>query len=127
MMSGIRWKNTQPELRVRRYLHRAGLRFRLHRRGLAGRPDLVLPKHRSVVFVHGCFWHRHPGCEKAVMPSSNRPFWKDKLEGNAERDERTRRRLEDEGWRVHVIWECETGDDGRLARLVDEIVSGRPA
>jgi DNA mismatch endonuclease, patch repair protein len=121
MISGIRGKDTAPELRVRRFVHRAGLRFRLHVRDLPGRPDLVLPKHRSVVFVHGCFWHQHDGCVKAVMPSSNREFWQAKLEGNRARDIRHRAELERLGWTVHVIWECELNTEAALATLVASV------
>lgn len=121
MMSGIRGRDTAPELRVRRFLHGAGLRFRLHVRNLPGRPDITLPRHRSVVFVHGCFWHQHDGCVKAVMPSSNREFWQAKLDGNRARDVRTRMELERLGWVVHVIWECECVTDRALAALVESI------
>lgn len=121
MMAGIRGKNTSPELMVRRHLHSAGLRFRLHRRDLPGAPDLVLAKYGVVVFVHGCFWHRHSGCRFATTPATNRQFWLDKLTGNAERDARTRRALRRSGWRVYVIWECEIRKPKRLAALVNAI------
>jgi DNA mismatch endonuclease, patch repair protein len=120
MMSGIRGRNTQPERTVRRFLHRAGLRFRLHAKDLPGRPDVVLPRHRAAVFVHGCFWHQHPDCRKAVMPKSNRDFWQAKLSGNAQRDNRHKEALLSEEWRVFVVWECDIGPE-RLARLVAEI------
>ena len=119
-MSGIRGRDTKPELTVRRYLHARGLRFRLHVRELPGRPDIVLPRYRSVVFVHGCFWHRHPGCRFAYQPKSRREFWEAKLDGNAERDARHQLMLEAARWRVLTVWECET-DDARLGRLVEEI------
>jgi DNA mismatch endonuclease (patch repair protein) len=108
MMSGIRGKDTQPELRVRRYLHARGFRFRLHAKDLPGKPDLVLPKYRTVIFVHGCFWHQHSGCPDAVMPKSNRAFWKAKLEGNLRRDVDNIAALRRDGWTCLVIWECET-------------------
>lgn len=106
MMSGIRGKDTAPELAIRRYLHAAGYRFRLQGKGLPGRPDLVLKKHRLVIFVHGCFWHRHPGCFYATSPATRRGFWRIKLDRNVERDEEQQRRLLILGWRVLVVWEC---------------------
>lgn len=106
MMSGIRGKDTQPELVIRRYLHSKGYRFRLHRRDLPGRPDLVLSSYRLVVFVHGCFWHRHAGCFYATSPSSRKDFWQAKLNRNVERDEEQKCSLSDQGWRVLTIWEC---------------------
>jgi DNA mismatch endonuclease, patch repair protein len=123
MMSGIRGKDTQPELVVRRYLHAAGLRFRLHDRKLPGRPDLVLPRYRAVVFVHGCFWHQHPGCRLAVMPKQNRAFWKEKLGANQERDRRRVADLEAAQWRVFTIWECEL-TSRRLENLARRIRDG---
>lgn len=106
MMSGIRGRDTKPEKRVRSFLHRAGLRFRLHT-SLPGKPDLVFPKHRAVVFVHGCFWHRHTGCRYATTPSSNAEFWQKKFDENVARDRRVARQLRKEGWRVFVMWECQ--------------------
>ncbi len=120
MMSGIRGSHTGPERIVRSALHRQGFRFRLNVAGLPGRPDLVFPKHRAAVFVHGCFWHRHHGCRFATTPASNREFWLGKLQGNAKRDVRNRRELETLGWRVAVVWECALKDERaqtRLARL----------
>lgn len=111
VMSLVRSKNTKPELFVRSLLHRMGYRFRLHRKDLPGKPDIVLPKHHAAVFVHGCFWHQHPGCKKATLPKQNAEFWKDKLEGNVRRDEQAQRRLEEMGWRVLVVWECEAKRD----------------
>ena len=107
MMAAIRGKDTKPEIIVRRFLHRAGFRFRLHRRDLPGRPDIVLPKYRTVVEVRGCFWHQHEGCPFAYMPKSNRSFWEAKLEGNRERDKRNLRELASLGWRAIEVWECE--------------------
>jgi DNA mismatch endonuclease, patch repair protein len=117
MMSAIRGTDTKPEITVRRYLHGRGFRYRLHVKGMPGRPDVVLPKYSTAVFVHGCFWHQHPGCRYAYMPASNQEFWKTKLEGNIERDARHRARLEELGWRVEVVWECEAGDPKRLRKL----------
>ena len=105
-MSRIRGRDTKPELRVRSVLHRAGYRFRLHTRNLPGRPDIVLPKYRTVVFVHGCFWHRHEGCKFAYNPKSRKKFWEKKFRENTERDRRCARQLQRLGWRVIAIWEC---------------------
>lgn len=121
MMSGIRGRDTKPELIVRRYLHQQGLRFRLHDRRLPGRPDLVLRKYRAVVFVHGCFWHQHKGCRFAYMPSSNRAFWEAKLRGNASRDKRIARELRAMGWRIFEFWECNARSEAKLRRLVNAI------
>lgn len=124
VMAAIRGKNTNPERIVRSWLHRHGLRFRLHDCRLAGRPDIVLARHRAVVFVHGCFWHHHAGCRNAVMPKSNRRFWRRKLLGNQVRDRQNAARLRREGWRVFAVWECELGA-AQLARLCRRIISVR--
>lgn len=124
MMASVRGEHTLPELRVRSFLHACGLRYRLHVSGLPGRPDLVLPKYRTAVFVHGCFWHRHDGCRFAAMPSTRVDFWQRKFEANRERDRRVREMLEHSGWRVIVIWECETRDVEALDFLFWSIVSG---
>ncbi len=108
-MAAIRGQHTKPELVVRRYLHSRGLRYRLHGRGLPGRPDLVFRRLKTVVFVHGCFWHRHAGCRNAVLPKSNAAFWLAKLTGNQARDRRNALRLRRAGWRVHTVWECDLG------------------
>lgn len=117
MMAAIRGKDTKPEVIVRSFLHRLGFRFRLHGRDLPGRPDIVLPKYRTVVEVRGCFWHRHEGCPFAYTPKSNREFWESKLNGNRERDRRNLRELARLGWRVIEVWECELGENGFLERL----------
>lgn len=122
-MSGIRGKNTKPEIAVRRFLHAQGLRFRLHRKDLPGKPDIVLPKYRTVIFVHGCYWHRHEGCRYATIPSSNKDFWLRKFEENVERDRRHRAQLADAGWNVHVIWECQI-DQEHLEQLARKIIAG---
>ncbi|MDZ7317233.1 MAG: very short patch repair endonuclease [candidate division KSB1 bacterium] len=106
-MSRVRSGDTKPEFLLRSLLHRAGVRFRLHRHDLPGKPDLVLPRHRLAIFVHGCFWHRHPGCRRASTPSSNRERWLAKFAKNQQRDAQVREALEAAGWRVHVVWECE--------------------
>lgn len=105
-MSRIQGKNTKPEIAVRRYLHGQGFRFRLHRKDLPGKPDLVLPRYRLVIFVHGCFWHRHQGCFYATSPATRKEFWRNKLDGNVKRDHRQQKALIEQGWRVLVIWEC---------------------
>jgi DNA mismatch endonuclease, patch repair protein len=122
-MSGIRSRDTKPELAVRCFLHRAGLRFRLGGAGLPGRPDVVLPRWRTVVFVHGCFWHRHQGCRFAYNPKSRPEFWQQKFAENVERDVRNMAALEDLGWRPLVVWECEITPP-RLARLISLITAG---
>ena len=106
MMASIRGKNTRPELLVRRALHAAGFRHRLHDHKLPGKPDLVLRKWRAAIFVHGCFWHRHPGCRYATTPATNEDFWQRKFEDNVNRDRRSVQALHDLGWRVATVWEC---------------------
>ena len=124
MMSGIQSKNTKPEMAVRRYLHAQGYRYRLHARDLPGSPDLVLPKYRVVIFVHGCFWHQHAGCRFATQPASNTERWKAKFQSNLERDAKNLAALQATGWRVFVVWECELKREplGRLQRLAREIM-----
>lgn len=124
MMSGIRGKNTKPEVEVRRFLHGRGLRFRLHDRTLPGRPDIVLPRWGTVVLVHGCFWHQHKGCRFAYMPASNTNFWREKLGGNVNRDRRNAAALRALGWRVLHVWECETKSDRKLESLARRIRDG---
>ena len=106
MMSSIHAKNTKPEIVLRRKLHRAGLRYRLHNTKLAGKPDLVLASRRAVIFVHGCFWHRHNDCHWCSTPSSNTEFWSAKFERNKKRDAKAVETLRAEGWRVAIVWEC---------------------
>lgn len=105
-MALIRSNDTSPEVKLRRALHRQGLRYVLRKKGLPGKPDLVFPKHRAVIFVHGCFWHRHEGCKVASTPKSNTQFWKDKFDRNVARDARVQDELRAQGWRVFVVWEC---------------------
>jgi len=124
-MSRIRGKDTAPERVVRSLLHRMGYRFRLHGKKLPGRPDVVLPKYRAVVFVHGCFWHRHRGCGNCTTPTRNRRFWVEKLEGNAARDKLHARTLRKQGWRVVVVWECETERAGFAERLAGRLAELR--
>ena len=113
-LAAVRGRDTAPELAVRRALHALGFRIRLHRGDLPGRPDIVLPRYRTVVMVHGCFWHRHEGCALAQTPVRNAPAWEAKFAANAARDETNRAALEALGWRVLVAWECETRDRQRL-------------
>lgn len=106
LMANVKGKNTAPELLVRKRLHRLGFRFALHDKKLSGRPDLVLPRHQAVVFVHGCFWHRHSSCAYATTPATRAEFWFDKFQKNVERDARNISKLKEQGWRVFVVWEC---------------------
>ncbi|MDP2782874.1 very short patch repair endonuclease [Devosia sp.] len=118
MMSGIRGKNTGPEMAVRKTAHALGLRFRIHRKDLPGSPDLVFPGRNTIAFVHGCYWHRHAGCRYCYTPKSNVEFWTKKFKNNVARDERVREELEQRGWRVVTLWECETANkDGLRQRL----------
>jgi DNA mismatch endonuclease, patch repair protein len=106
MMSGIRAKNTKPELALRKRLFRSGFRYRLHRKDLPGKPDIVLPRWNAAIFVHGCFWHRHSGCSLAATPGTRADFWKKKFDDNVLRDTRNRESLLESGWRVVTVWEC---------------------
>ncbi|MGO6676457.1 very short patch repair endonuclease [Rhizobium ruizarguesonis] len=106
MMSNIRGRDTRPEVMLRKALHRLGFRFRLHVKGLPGKPDIVLPKYRAAIFTHGCFWHRHHGCRFATSPATRVEFWNAKFTGNVERDGRVRDALNGAGWRVATVWEC---------------------
>jgi DNA mismatch endonuclease, patch repair protein len=113
LMARVRQKNTSPEMIVRRLLHRMGYRFRLHQKDLPGRPDIVLPRHKKVIFVHGCFWHRHD-CKKATMPKTNQEFWKNKFQTNIDRDTKVLRSIKERGWETLIIWECEARDGDQL-------------
>ena len=113
-MSRIRGSDTKPERVVRSLLHRCGFRFRLHRKDLPGRPDIVLPKHQAVILVHGCFWHRHAGCRFAYTPKSRLEFWEKKFSENVARDRRNARALRSLGWRSLIVWECETREVASL-------------
>lgn len=107
-MRRIRSKDTGPEMAVRRLVHRLGYRYRLHRKDIPGKPDLVFPGRRKVIFIHGCFWHQHPGCREGRLPKSNLTYWLPKLKRNTERDEAALAQLAASGWDVLVLWECET-------------------
>lgn len=122
-MSLVRGRDTKPELRVRKALHAEGLRYRLHDASLPGKPDLTFPSRRIALFVHGCFWHRHEGCPAARLPKSRSDFWIPKLTGNAARDQRNAAALRALGWRVLVIWECESSDPKKLHALARRIRS----
>lgn len=122
MMGKIKGRNTKPELIVRSLCHTLGLRFRLHRKDLPSSPDLVFPKYRLCLFVHGCFWHRHPGCKYAYTPKTRLDFWLPKLHRNVERDKEKEELLRSMGWRVGVIWECETKHPDLLESRVRDIL-----
>ena len=115
-MGRVRCKDSKPEMVVRRLVHRMGCRYRLHRPDLPGSPDLVLPSRKKAVFVHGCFWHRHPdpACKLARLPKTRLDFWKPKLEGNRRRDRENELKLDEMGWEVLVVWECQTRDSKQL-------------
>jgi DNA mismatch endonuclease (patch repair protein) len=119
-MSRIRGANTKPEIRVRSLLHHMGYRFRLHRKDLPGKPDIVLPKYETVIFVHGCFWHRHPDCQFAYTPKSRVEFWTKKFARNVERHDEVEAELTALGWNVVVVWECETKNEDTLYELLTE-------
>lgn len=122
LMSRVRGKDTKPEMVVRRLVHSLGYRFRLHRRDLPGSPDLVFLGRRKVIFVHGCYWHRHH-CRKATMPKSNMAFWAEKFDRNVRRDHENRRELELDGWEVLVIWQCETENTIQLTRTLNQFLA----
>ena len=124
LMSRIRSKNSKVELAVRSLVHRMGYRFRLHRKNLPGKPDMVFPGRKKAIFVHGCFWHWHPDpdCKRARMPKSRPEFWKPKLEGNRRRDRENKEKLSDLGWEVLEIWECEVGDLEKIAERIKEFL-----
>mgnify|MGYP002828535003 CR=1 FL=1 len=120
VMSRVASKDTKPEKIVRSFLHRYGFRFRLHASSLQGKPDIVLTKYKTVIFVHGCFWHRHKKCKKATTPQSRKDFWNEKFKRNVLRDKKNRTALEKEGWKVQIVWECELSNaQKRFERLSD--------
>jgi len=123
MMAGIRGKNTKPEIQVRKILHAAGFRFRLHRKDLPGKPDIILPKHKVVIFVHGCFWHGHENCHLFRLPKSKTEFWEAKISGNVERDKLKQAQLLNEGWRVLLVRECALkGKTALEAKMVSDLI-----
>jgi DNA mismatch endonuclease (patch repair protein) len=117
IMARVKATDSTPELTVRRILHSLGYRYRLHRKNLLGKPDIVLPKHKSIIFVHGCFWHHHKGCKKSKLPETNTDFWRKKILDNVARDKRTIRELGKTGWKVLVLWECQV----RSSNLIETI------
>jgi DNA mismatch endonuclease (patch repair protein) len=126
VMSKIRSKNTKPEIMLRSFLHGRGFRFRIHRKELPGKPDIVLSKYKATVFVHGCFWHFHADCREGRVPDTNSKFWQDKLSKNVARDQSHQKKLTEMGWRVIIIWECEleaavknNGMDMLLKRIIE--------
>lgn len=121
-MSLIRGTGSAPEMKLRRLVHRMGFRYRLHVKELPGKPDLVFPSRCAIVFMHGCFWHRHKGCKLARLPKSKLEFWKPKLEANRKRDLHSQRQLKALGWRVLVVWECEMADAERVSAIVSEFL-----
>lgn len=121
-MSRIRSGNTKPEVTLRKELHRLGLRYRLHGRQLPGKPDIVLSKYKTVIFTHGCFWHRHEGCKVATIPKSNTDFWVEKFARNVARDAKVVELLENIGWHVIVVWECEINSPSKATSVAEDIV-----
>jgi DNA mismatch endonuclease (patch repair protein) len=122
-MSRIRSRDTKPEVALRKALHKLGLRFRLHANSLPGKPDIIFRNHRTAIFVHGCFWHRHQGCKVATTPKSNTKYWIEKFDRNVARDAATIARLEEAGWRVIVAWECELSSAEKVAGKASEIAA----
>lgn len=122
LMSKVKGKDTRPEMTVRRTLHRLGCRYRLHRKDLPGSPDIVMPSRKLVLFVHGCFWHRHENCKMASTPKTREEFWDAKFDANMARDRRNTESLEQMGWRVEVIWECETKKPERLLKVLTNLL-----
>lgn len=116
-MRRVRGKNTKPEMFIRRLIFNMGYRYRLHRRDLPGCPDLVFPRYKKVLFVHGCFWHSHPGCKRARMPASNQDYWRSKLERNSRRDEANQAALLAAGWGVMIVWECEVNNSDLAEKI----------
>ena len=122
VMASIRSGDTRCEWIVRRFLFSHGYRYRIHDKRLVGKPDIVLPKYRTVIFVHGCFWHGHNGCQRATRPKTNREFWEKKITGNIERDKRCIRSLRQDGWSVLVVWQCQTKDINLLQKRLSRFI-----
>ncbi|WP_183293698.1 very short patch repair endonuclease [Cupriavidus alkaliphilus] len=124
-MAKVRSKNTKPELRTRSCLHRLGFRFRLHVANLTGKPDITLPRWQVAIFVHGCFWHRHKGCQYTTTPQTNSAFWEEKFKSNLERDRRVIADLVAQGWDVIVVWECQTKTEASLRMALEPLLKKR--
>lgn len=122
-MSRIKGTNTKPEKIIRKMLHKMGYRFRLHRKDLPGKPDIVLPKYNKVIFVNGCFWHGHRNCKKAELPESNRDFWKEKIRKTQLRDKKSNRQLKNLGWNVLTIWQCELINEEKLLGKINSFMA----
>ena len=122
-MSAIKSKNTKPEIIVRKLLHSKGYRFRLHKKDLPGSPDIVLPKYKTVIFVHGCFWHRHQNCKYASNPKTRREFWEKKFKENIERDKKTQEKLQNLGWKTKIVWECEIKKQDKLIKKIEDFLN----
>jgi DNA mismatch endonuclease, patch repair protein len=125
VMRSVKGRDTKPEMLVRRLIHRLGYRFRLHRKDLPGKPDIVLPRWNAVIFVHGCFWHQHPGCPRTPRPTTNVEFWNKKLDRNVRRDVENFATLQAMGWRIFVAWECLVSSEGFKDQLV-RFLNDRP-
>ena len=125
IMSSVQGKNTQPEKVVRSLLHRMGYRFSLHNKHLPGKPDICLRKYKTVIFVHGCFWHRHKGCRYATTPSSNVSFWNEKFERNVSRDAQNRKDLKKLGWQIIIVWGCSIKSIEKLSKRFDQLLSNK--
>ena len=122
-MSAIKSKNTKPEVEVRKLLHSMGFRFRLHKKDLPGSPDIVLPKYKTVIFVHGCFWHRHQNCKYASNPKTRREFWEKKFKENIERDKKNQEKLKNLGWKTKIVWECEIKKQDKLIKKLEDFLN----
>lgn len=125
-MRRVRSTDTAPERRVRSLLHKRGFRFRIHRQDLPGKPDIILPKYRTIVFVHGCFWHRHQDCPHATTPASRQNYWLPKFKRTIARDQKNQEELRRQGWNVVVVWECETNDLAKLASQLVKLICHEP-
>ena len=125
LMSRVRSKDTTPELKVRSVVHRAGYRYRLHANDLPGKPDIVMPRYRTVILVHGCYWHRHPECKQASMPKTNVDYWEKKFKVNVARDKRNYAALKQGGWKILVIWECQTRNPQKLEAFLSTALPPR--
>ena len=122
IMSRVRGHDTEPEMSVRSLLHKMGYRFRLHVKGLPGQPDIVLPRYKKVIFVHGCFWHGHKGCKRSSRPVSNETFWNRKIDGNIKRDDHSLRTLRSLGWMVMVVWQCQIHNTEKLHQRLERFI-----